>query len=75
MDDDLRRTEQVSVRLNGPELDQLRGLIGYRGLWEVSDLIRAGIQLVAAEEAQAVAQGGESGARRRRTPAKKGRTS
>ncbi len=72
MEEELSRAKQVSVRLNTLELDQLKGLVGYRGLWEVSDLIRAGIQLLALEEAQMVAQGGESGARRRRAKKKKG---
>lgn len=72
MADDLKRSYQVSVRLNKPEEQQLEGLIGYRGLWELSDLIRAGIQLLVQQERADHAATGETGALMRRPPRAKG---
>lgn len=66
MNEDLRRTKQVSARINKPEEEQLDGLIGYRGLWEISDLLRAGIQLLVQQERADFAASGETGALMRR---------
>jgi Arc/MetJ-type ribon-helix-helix transcriptional regulator len=74
MAEDLRRTTQVSVRLNQAEVEQIDGLIGYRGFWEVSDLIRAGLQLLLEAEQDDLAARGTTGARKRSGEPKKGKT-
>lgn len=72
MAEDLRRKYQVSARLNQPEMQQFEGLLGYRGLWELSDLIRAGIQLLVQQERADHVATGETGAMIRRPPKTKG---
>jgi Arc/MetJ-type ribon-helix-helix transcriptional regulator len=71
MADDVRRTIQRSVRLNQSEADQADGLIGYRGMWEWSDLVRAGLQLLLMQEQDDLAARGETGASKRQ-PKRKG---
>lgn len=72
MTEDLRRTEQRSIRLNVEEVTLFDGLIGYRGMWEFSELVRAGLQLLVQAEQDDFAARGETGARRRRAPKTKG---
>lgn len=71
MTEDLRRLKQLSVRLNKPELQQLEDLVGYRGLWELSDLLRAGLQLLLQAENEDFKAGGETGALKRRNEIKR----
>jgi Arc/MetJ-type ribon-helix-helix transcriptional regulator len=73
MADDLRRTIQRSVRLNQQEADQFDGLLGFRGLWEWSDLVRAGLQLLLKQELEDLAALGETGAAKRRQTKRKGK--
>lgn len=72
MAEDLRRTIQRSIRLNEEEADLADGLIGYRGMWEFSELVRAGLQLLNDAERDEVAARGITGARRSRVQSKKG---
>lgn len=71
MAEDLRRTIQRSIRLNDAEADLADGLIGYRGMWEFSELVRAGLQLLNEAEQDDLAARGTTGARRSRTKPKR----
>jgi Arc/MetJ-type ribon-helix-helix transcriptional regulator len=72
MADDLRRTIQRSIRLNQEEVDQIEGLVGFKGLWEFSDLVRAGLQLLIEAERQNFLAHGETGAAKRQSKKKGG---
>ena len=74
MAEDLRRSIQRSIRLNEEEAAQADGLIGYRGMWEFSELVRAGLQLLNEAEQDDLAARGTTGARRSKGSNKGGKS-
>lgn len=66
------REYQRSIRLNEEELNLVEGLVGYRGLWDFSEIVRAGLQVLSDQEHDEFAGRGVTGARRRETQPKKG---
>lgn len=73
MTEDLRRKIQRSIRLNEEEADRFDGLVGYRGMFDFAELVRAGLQLLLEAEQDDFAARGTTGAKYRKTKPKGGK--
>lgn len=72
MADELKRDRQITVKLNRLEWEMLGTLVGHRGLYGHSDLLRYGLQLVREEKETPLFQALSAGPQPKRRVKKKG---